>query len=76
MGIANDKLVKAVIEHDAELKKHVSEHEQYEKKLAEFQKRKYLNPKDEAEKKKLQKLKLLVKDKIEAILEQYRKNER
>lgn len=76
MGIANDKLVKALIEHDEELKKYVAEHEQYEKKLAEFQKRKYLTPKDEAEKKKIQKLKLMVKDKIEAILKQYRKNER
>jgi len=76
MGIANDKLVQAVIEHDEELKKHVKEHEQYERKLAEFQKRRYLTSTEEAEKKRLQKLKLKTKDKIEAILNQYRRNER
>ncbi len=76
MGIADDKLVQAVIEHDEELRRYVQEHAEYERKLAEFQKRRYLTAAEEAEKKRLQKLKLKTKDRIEAILQQYRRNER
>jgi len=76
MGIADDKLVQALIEHDEELRQYVEEHKKYEQQLAKLQKRRYLTPEEEAEKKRLQKMKLRVKDKIEQILNQYRKHER
>jgi uncharacterized protein YdcH (DUF465 family) len=60
---------------DAELKRHMEEHEEYEKKLQEFNRRIYLTPGEEIERKRLQKLKLAGRDRIESILAKYRAQE-
>ncbi len=57
---------------DAELKRCMEEHEMYERKLEEFNRRLYLTPEEELERKKLQKLKLAGRDRMEAILSKYR----
>ncbi len=66
------ELIQKYICTDAELKRHIDEHEEYEEKLQEFNRRIYLNPDEELEKKRLQKLKLAGRDRIEAILSKYR----
>jgi hypothetical protein len=66
------ELIQKYISTDAELKRYLDEHEEYEKKLQEFNRRIYLKPDEELEKKRLQKLKLAGRDRIEAILSKYR----
>jgi hypothetical protein len=53
---------------DEELRKYVEEHKQFEQVLEEFSKRAYLTP----EEKRIKKLKLKGRDKIEEILSRYR----
>jgi len=57
---------------DEELKKEVEEHRKFEEMLNEFNKRAYLTPEEEVEKKRIKKLKLRGRDKIEEILVKYR----
>ena len=66
------ELIQKYISTDAELKRRMDEHEEYEKKLQDFNRRIYLTPDEELEKKRLQKLKLAGRDRIEAILSKYR----
>jgi uncharacterized protein len=66
------ELIQKYISIDAELKRHMDEHEEYEKKLQDFNRRIYLNPEEELEKKRIQKLKLAGRDRIEVILSKYR----
>jgi hypothetical protein len=57
---------------DDELKKEVEEHCKFEELLNEFNKRAYLTPEEEVEKKRIKKLKLKGRDRIEEILTRYR----
>jgi hypothetical protein len=57
---------------DPELKRHVEEHEEYERRLEEFNRRPYLTTAETIERKRLQKLKLAGRDRIEQILAKYR----
>jgi uncharacterized protein YaaN involved in tellurite resistance len=57
---------------DEELKKEVEEHRRFEEMLNDFNKRAYLTPEEEVEKKRIKKLKLRGRDKIEEILTKYR----
>ena len=66
------KLIEKLVEKDKELKKYVDEHAEFEKKLEEYGKKKYLSSEEQMERKKIQKLKLVGRDKIEAILSKYR----
>jgi uncharacterized protein YdcH (DUF465 family) len=66
------ELIQKYISTDAELKRHMDAHEEYEEKLQEFNRRIYLTPDEDLEKKRLQKLKLAGRDRIEAILSKYR----
>ncbi len=66
------ELIQKYISTDAELKRYMDAHEEYEKKLQDFNRRIYLTPDEELEKKRLQKLKLAGRDRIEAILSKYR----
>ncbi len=74
MERADEMLIERYIEQDGELKQHVEDHRKLEVALEDFNKRIYLTPQEEIEKKKLQKLKLASKDRIYAILAKYRKN--
>lgn len=69
------ELIQKHISSDAELKRYMDEHEEYERKLAAFNQRIYLTPQEELERKRLQKLKLAGRDRIEAILSRYRAQE-
>ncbi len=66
------ELIQKYISSDAELKRYMDEHEEYERKLEIFNQRIYLTPEEEMERKRLQKLKLIGRDRIEAILSKYR----
>jgi uncharacterized protein YdcH (DUF465 family) len=68
-------LIKTWVQQDPELKQHVDEHEEYERCLEEFNRRPYLTAEETLERKRLQKLKLAGRDKIEQILAKYRDKE-
>ena len=57
---------------DEELRKYVEEHAMLEKKLEEFNKKVYLSADEEVQQKKIKKMKLAGRDKIEMILRKYR----
>ena len=65
-------LIAKYIHQDDDLRKSVEEHRKFETALEDFNKRLYLTPAEEMEKKKMQKMKLLSKDKIYQILAKYR----
>lgn len=62
----------SLLDKDPQLRKYYEEHQELEKKLLGYQHKAYLTPEEEIEKKKLQKLKLVGKDKIMEILGKYR----
>ena len=75
MELHDLKLIEQLMDRDPELKKHVEEHREYEKRLEEFNRRPYLTSMETMERKRLQKLKLAGRDRIEQILAQYRQQE-
>lgn len=62
-------------ERDPELKRFVDEHLEFERRLDEFNRRPYLTAAESMERKRLQKLKLAGRDRIEQILAKYRQKE-
>ena len=71
----DQELIDQLMDRDPELKKHVEEHRDYEKLLEEFNRRPYLTAAETVERKRLQKLKLAGRDRIEQILAQHRQRE-
>ena len=71
----DQELIDQLVDRDPELKKHVDEHREFEKLLEEFNRRPYLTAAETVEKKRLQKLKLAGRDRIEQILTHYRQKE-
>ena len=76
MEIREEQVIVSLLDKDPELKKYYEEHQQLEKKLAEFQHRHHLSAEEEMEMKRIQKLKLVGKDKIMEILGKYRQDGR
>jgi uncharacterized protein YdcH (DUF465 family) len=74
MEMREEQVIASLLDKDPELKKYYEEHQELEKKLLEFQHKHHLSPDEEIEKKRLQKLKLVGKDKIMEILGKYRQN--
>jgi uncharacterized protein YdcH (DUF465 family) len=68
----DQEIIQRHIANDPELKRCMEEHEDYERKLEEWNRRVYLSPQEEMERKKIQKLKLAGRDRIETILAKYR----
>ena len=68
----DQELIEKYLSADPELKQYLDEHAEYERKLEEWNRRVYLPPEEEMERKKIQKLKLAGRDRIEAILAKYR----
>ena len=68
----DEDLIARLLPRDEELRKYVEEHRRYEDKLEQFNQRAYLTTAEEMEKKRIQKLKLAGRDKIETILAKYR----
>lgn len=69
------ELIRRVIDQEPELKQRLAEHEEFERKLEEFNRRPYLTSEETLERKRLQKLKLAGRDRIEQILAKYREKE-
>lgn len=61
---SQEEKIAALAEQDPELKALVQEHRSLDEKLKEFDRKVYLSPDEEMERKKLQKLKLAKKDRI------------
>ena len=68
-------LIRTWVEQDQELKQRMDEHEEFERRLEEFNRRPYLTAEETLERKRLQKLKLAGRDRIEQILAKYRMKE-
>ena len=68
----DEELIARLLPHDEALRKQVAAHRNYEQQLEEFNRRPYLTTEEAMEKKRIQKLKLAGRDKIEAILAGYR----
>lgn len=71
----DQELIEQLMDRDPELKKYVEEHRDYEKLLEEFNRRPYLTAAETMERKRLQKLKLAGRDRIEQILSLHRRKE-
>ena len=69
------ELIQKYISNDPDLKRHMEEHEGFERKLEQLNRQVYLTADEEMERKKIQKLKLAGRDRIEAILAKYRSRE-
>jgi uncharacterized protein len=69
----DQELIDRLIPENEELGKLVKEHQEFETQLEEFKKRLYLSEEQNREKKRLQKLKLAGRDRIEEILRDHRK---
>lgn len=65
-------LIEKYIDQDEELKRHVDEHRKLEEILEEFNRRRYLTPEEQTDRKNLQKRKLREKEKILRILDHYK----
>lgn len=68
MGPSQDAKLAALVEKDPEFKALVQEHRRLDEQLKEFDRKVYLTPDEEIERKRLQKLKLAKKDKIAQLL--------
>ena len=68
----DEELIARLLPHHEELSRYIEEHRGYEEKLEKFKQRPYLTNEEEVEKKRIQKLKLAGRDKIEAILTKHR----
>ena len=69
------ELILKYTSNDPELKRCWEQHEEFERRLEEFNRRLYLTPEEELERKRIQKLKLAGRDRIETILSKYRSQE-
>jgi len=68
----DEELIARLLPHNEELGRYIEEHRRYEDQLEKFNQRPYLTNEEEVEKKRIQKLKLAGRDKIEAILAKHR----
>ncbi|RJX36417.1 MAG: DUF465 domain-containing protein [Desulfarculus sp.] len=66
------ELIQAHLQGDQELARLWAEHLELEGRLGEMNSRLYLSPEEQVERKRLQKLKLAGRDRIEQILARYR----
>jgi uncharacterized protein YdcH (DUF465 family) len=70
-----DAEIKKILKtQNREFNKLVEQHSEYEKRLDDLEKRAYLNQDENMEVKKLKKQKLIIKDKMEAMIRNYRKS--
>jgi hypothetical protein len=74
METREEQVIVSLLDKDPELKKYYEEHRELEKKLSEYQHKHHLSPDEEMEMKRIQKLKLVGKDKIMEILVKHRQS--
>jgi len=70
------EIIEQMMAQDPELKRFMEEHREFERQLDEFNRRPYLTAAETVERKRLQKLKLAGRDRIEKILVKYRQKEK
>ena len=66
-----EELIRQHLVHDEGLKTLYTEHQELKRKLEGFRSRHYLTNEEEIEEKRIQKLKLALKDRMMAILDRY-----
>jgi uncharacterized protein YdcH (DUF465 family) len=71
----DEELIARWIDHDPELKHLMTEHLEFERQLEDLNGRLYLTPEETITRKKIQKLKLAGRDRIEQLLAKYRARE-
>ena len=71
-GKEKSAFVQNLLEIDEEFKKAFDVHKDYESKLAELDSRQYLTTEDQVERKKLQKKKLVEKDRMEVMIQRHK----
>jgi hypothetical protein len=76
MEARDERLISQLIKENETLKEHVDQHREYERQLEEFNKRIHLTTDESMERKRIQKLKLANRDKIERILLEHRMAQR
>ena len=76
MEKADAELVARWVDKDPELKRRLEDHQDFERQLEEFNRRPYLTAEETVERRRLQKLKLAGRDRIEQLLAQYRAKEK
>jgi hypothetical protein len=72
----DEELVARWIDQDPELKRRIADHQEYEQQLEEFNRRAYLTAEETVERRRIQKLKLAGRDRIEQLLALYRAKEK
>jgi uncharacterized protein YdcH (DUF465 family) len=68
-----EQAIVSLLDRDPELKKYYEEHQDLEKKLSVYQHKHHLSSEEEVEMKRIQKLKLVGKDKMMEILDKHRR---
>jgi uncharacterized protein YdcH (DUF465 family) len=68
----DEKLIARLIKENKTLREYLEQHKEYEKELKEYNKRIHLTTEESIERKRIQKLKLAGRDKIERILAAHR----
>ncbi len=69
-----NEIIEKLRENNEEFKKLEMEHRDLDKRIDEISKKPYLTPSEDMEKKKLQKEKLIKKDRIANIIREYKKS--
>ncbi|MBN1882086.1 MAG: DUF465 domain-containing protein [Deltaproteobacteria bacterium] len=72
MSRTEEEMKRKLMEEDPEFRALAEEHESFERILEEFNRKPYLTPAEEIERKNIQKQKLKGKDKMERILKKHR----
>jgi hypothetical protein len=73
MEKGDEELISQLVKENEVLRKCVRAHQQYEKQLEEYNRRLYLSAEESMERKRIQKLKLAGRDKIQQILVEHRR---
>ena len=72
----DERLIVRLIKDSTTLREYMGQHQEYEKQLEEYNKRIHLTTEESLERKRIQKLKLASRDKIESILAEHRRTEK
>jgi hypothetical protein len=72
----DEKLIAQLIKENKTLRAYMKQHKEYERQLEEYNKRIHLTTEESMERKRIQKLKLAGRDKIERILAEYRRTKK
>ncbi|MBW1896583.1 MAG: DUF465 domain-containing protein [Deltaproteobacteria bacterium] len=71
----DERLIAELVMDNVILKQHIEQHQEYEKQLEDFNKQLYLSSRESLERKRIQKLKLANRDRIELILAEHRRDQ-